>query len=230
MIINRPVGPHARKTGFRHYASLQRWVIHLQNLQPISEDEMIAVFLRTELASSRLTPTIRDVLARDRRDSWIISDPDLSNASDNAYRSSVLSSYRGFRRDRELFCGFPATVRWYRAVVTKETLARVRYINYDYWVDLSGGSRLPADAAARIRGGVEVFGVSNAGFWHLANVIAAGTTFPELIIVGAHEASPLILVEGHARLTAYYLRPENIPAKLQVIVGYAPNIAEWELY
>jgi hypothetical protein len=30
-------------------------------------------------------------------------------------------------------------------------LAAVRYLEYDYWGGLSGGNRLPADHAARIR-------------------------------------------------------------------------------
>lgn len=202
----------------------------MQHLRPISEDEMIAVFLRTELPSSRLTPSLRDILARDGRDQRIIGIPDLANAADNVYRRAVLGAYRGFRRDAELFRGFPAAVRWYRAVAIPEDLAHVRYINDDYWVGLSGGSRLPADAAARIRHGVEVFGVSNAGFWRLADAIEAGATFPELIMVGAQEAAPLTLLEGHARLTAYYLRPEHIPATLPVIVGYAHDIATWTLH
>ena len=33
-------------------------------------------------------------------------------------------------------------------------LAEVRYVQYDYWDELSGGSRLTVDAAARIRAGV----------------------------------------------------------------------------
>lgn len=202
----------------------------MRHLQSISEDEMIALFLRTEPPSSRLTPSIRDILARDGRDPRIISDPDLANASENAYRRDVLGAYRGFRRDAELFRGFPTAMRWYHAVATMEDLAHVRYINYDYWVELSGGSRFPADAAARIRHGMEVFGVSNAGFWQLADAIEAGATFPEPIMVGAQEASPLTLLEGHARLTAYYLRPEYLPATLPVIVGYAHDIATWTLH
>lgn len=33
-------------------------------------------------------------------------------------------------------------------------LRRVRYIDHDYWVELSGGSRLAIDAAPLIRAGV----------------------------------------------------------------------------
>lgn len=47
---------------------------------------------------------------------------------------------------------------------------------------------------------------------------------PELILVGAQEGGPLVLLEGHVRLTAYFLAPECIPPLLPVIVGYAPGL------
>lgn len=202
----------------------------MRHLKRISEAEMIAVFLRTELSSSRIVPTISELVQRDGRDRSVISDPDLSNTADNVYRRQVLGAYRGYGRDAELFAGFPSRTRWYRAVATKDDLTRVRYINYDYWNELSGGSRMPADAAARIRQGIEIFNVSNAGFWHLADAIAAGAIFPEMIMVGAWKGAPLTLLEGHARLTAYFLRPEAIPSAMHVIVGYARDIVAWGLY
>ena len=33
-------------------------------------------------------------------------------------------------------------------------------------------------------------------------------------------------LEGHARLTAYLLRPEALPAELLALVGYAPEFAD----
>jgi hypothetical protein len=42
-------------------------------------------------------------------------------------------------------------------VITPAELATVRYVDYDYWVELSGGSRLAVDAAPRIRAGVAPF-------------------------------------------------------------------------
>jgi hypothetical protein len=103
---------------------------------------MVAVFLQTEVASTRFAPTILAILRRDGRERRIIDHPDLSNAADNAYRRHVLGEYRGYGQDADVFKDFPADVRWYRASATKEDLARVRYINDDYWTALSGGSRL----------------------------------------------------------------------------------------
>jgi hypothetical protein len=138
----------------------------------------------------------------------------------------VLGEYRGYGRDADVFTKFPADVRWYRALITPAELARVRYIDDDYWIELSGGSRLATDAAARIRQGIEAFGVGNGGFWYMADALQSGASFPNLILVGADERSPLVLLEGHVRLTAYFLRPECIPQTLPVLVGYAPNMVK----
>jgi len=193
-------------------------------LHAISADEMIAVFLQTEVTSARFGPTVLDILRHDGRDRQIIDRPDLSAADDNAYRRQVLGAYRGYRRDADVFTGVPDDVRWYRALATRAELARVRYLDDAYWNSLSGGSRLAVDAAARIEQGVEPYGVSNEGIWSMAIALAAGVSFPELIVVGEDEHAPLMVLEGHARLTAYFLRPATVPAMLPVIVGYATGM------
>lgn len=78
------------------------------------------------------------------------------------------------------------------------------------------------DAAARIKRGIEVFGVGNGGIWHVASLVSAGASLPEPILVANDERSPLIVLEGHTRLTAYLLRPEYLPPELPVVVGYSP--------
>ena len=185
---------------------------------------MVSAFLRAELASPRFEPTLLAILERDGQDRSVIEHPDLASSADNDYRAQLLGEHRGYGRDKDVFTSVPPDVRWYRAQATKADLARVRYIDYDYWTELSGGSRLAVDAAERIRQGFGAFGVGNGGFWYLADALKAGASFPELILVGADERGPHILLEGHARLTAYFLAPECIPARLPVIVGFAPGL------
>ena len=196
----------------------------MQYLHPISEDAMVAVFLKTELASARFGPPILAILQRDGQEPQIIDQPNLTNPADNAYRRQVLGEWRGYQRDTDVFKDFPPDVRWYRAVATIADLAQLRYINDDYWIELSGGSRLVTDAVARIRQGIEAFQVSNAGFWYMVEALCAGAVFPELILVGKDERSPLVVLEGHVRLTAYLLRPNCVPTTVPVLVGYAPQM------
>ena len=185
---------------------------------------MVATFLRAELASPRFEPIILAILARDGRGRSVIEQPDLANPADNQYRAQVLSEHRGYGRDEDVFTAVPAEVRWYRAQATRANLEQVRYIDYDYWTELSGGSRLAVGAAERVRRGIEAFRVGNGAYWYLAEALKDGASFPELIMVGADENAPHVLLEGHVRLTAYFLVPDCIPPLLPVIVGYAPGL------
>ena len=196
----------------------------MQHLHPIPAAEMVAAFLRAEFASPRFEPIILAKLERDGRDRRLIEQPDLANPADNEYRAQVLGEHRGYGRDEDVFTSVPPAVRWYRGQATKSDLAQVRYIDYDYWTELSGGSRLAVDAAERIRQGIEAFHVGNGAYWYLAEALKGGASFPELILVGVDESGPHALLEGHVRLTAYFLAPECIPSRLSVIVGYAPGL------
>jgi len=40
----------------------------------------------------------------------------------------------------------------------------------------------------------------------------------------------LVLVEGHVRLTAFFLFPQVLPAELEVYLGTAEGLQEWGLY
>jgi hypothetical protein len=196
----------------------------MHDLHAISEDEMVAVFLQTEIASTRFDARILAILQRDGRDRRVIDRPNLDDADENAYRTLVLGEHRGYRRDADVFTAMPDDVRWFRARLTRIELTQVRYIDYDYWTELSGGTRRVVDGAARVRRGIEVFGVGNGGFWYLADALRAGASFPEPILVGTDEQSPLVVLEGHVRLTGYLLRPEYLPATLPILVGLSPQM------
>jgi hypothetical protein len=202
----------------------------MREIAPSSEDEMVAAFLRAEIAADRYAQRILEIMARDGADRQIVEMPDLADLQANAYRRQLLGDFRGYRQDRAIFNGFPDDVRWVRMRLARQELAEVRYIDYDYWLELSGGTRLAPAATRRIREGVTIFGVANDGFWELAAAWAAGVRFPELILVGTAEGAPLVLLEGHARLTAYFLRPDEAPAELEVIVGWSPELPRWALY
>ena len=88
----------------------------------------------------------------------------------------------------------------------------ILFINWDWWLELSGGTRRPRDAARRIRAG-EVAGVTAEEHEPLAR---ASATQPELIAATTPAHSPLVLVEGHFRLTAYALFPDYVPEELVI--------------
>jgi hypothetical protein len=142
-----------------------------------SEEDMVAVFLRGELSSDRFGPAVRDALLAGGELERVLADPDVNDQRANQARRAVVAATRGYGEDRELFEHFPTAVKWVRAQLAATELTRVRYIEYSYWNELSGGSRLAADAARRINAGVRPFGVSNERFRRAARALRSGVRF-----------------------------------------------------
>ncbi len=78
--------------------------------------------------------------------------------------------------------------------------------------------------------GRDVFGLSSQYFVDIAEALRQGAQFPTLIFVGRDEESYLVVLEGHARLTAYLTAPECLPTELEVIVGFSEQITQWGCY
>ena len=202
----------------------------MRKIRDSSEDEMIAVFLRTEFHSSRFHRDIVAHVQREGIDPHMLHVPDWQNAQENALRRTLLGAYRGYGRNEGYFIGFPTNVRWERATLTRQELEQVRYIEYDYWVEISGGTRMAVDGARNATAGMVVFGVKSSGLVYMANELQRGAQFPPLILVAKDVDAYLVVMEGHVRLTAYLIAPEYIPSKLEVILGYSEQIIDWGCY
>jgi hypothetical protein len=130
--------------------------------------------------------------------------------------ADVAERQRTWREGEGLFDGFPDDVEWERVALTRGEVLEIRYINWDWWLRISNGTRLPRVA-------VEVQGRDD-GDRAIAAAVAAN---PELIVVTDPERSRLVLLEGHVRLTAYAAFPACLPDELEVYLGTSPRIAEW---
>jgi hypothetical protein len=199
-------------------------------IKNITEDEMIAVFMKAEIGSFRFGGKIFEQLEKDNKHRGIVDNPDISNQEDNNYRKKLLGEYRGYGLNRELFENFPTDVSWKRVGLNKADLEKVKYINYDYWVELSNGSRLVKDGAKSILAGIEVFKNPNKNFLEAAESLKQGFVFPEIILVARDEKTDLVVLEGHLRLTAYLMEPNFIPEELEAIVGFSKDFDKWGLY
>src|SRR5437764_12076813 len=133
----------------------------MRRLRPSSEAEMVALFLRTELPAAGFRDTLHALRGRAGLTASLVTGPNLADPAENQAREQLLTAHRGYGTRIGLFEGFPHDVRWEWMAITPAELATVRYIDYDYWVELSGGTRLAVDAAPRIRAGVAPFGVSS---------------------------------------------------------------------
>lgn len=204
----------------------------MRRLRPSSEAEMVALFLRTELRSHRWQDDLRALLKRAGLPEHVITTPDLGGDIENQARLRLLTEHRGYGIRTEIFEGFPDDVRWQWMAITPAELARVRYIEYDYWAELSGGTRLAVDAARRIRAGVTPFGVPNDRVLAMAQAVAGGARFPPLILVtaGLGRRGDLVMLEGHVRLTAFMLARDRLPPELEILVGSSPTMARWDCW
>ncbi|KKP69200.1 MAG: hypothetical protein UR66_C0001G0082 [Candidatus Moranbacteria bacterium GW2011_GWE1_35_17] len=196
----------------------------------ISENEMIAEFLKAEYSSERFNSRLKSLLDKYSADHKLITEPNLKNKDDNIFRKTLLGEYRGYGRNQELFENFPNDVQWHIALLTPEELKQAKYIAYDYWKELTDGSRLAIDAVKNIQAGKEIFNQSNERFLSVAEAIKNGVKFPRLIFLASDKDSSVVVLEGHLRLTAFLLEPEFIPKNLEVIVGFSKNASKWDLY
>ena len=199
-------------------------------IRTINEDEMIAVFLACELGSFRFGDHLRQLLQRDAVEPAVIEAPALASEQQNKYRRRLLGEVRGLGHDRANFHGFPDDVTWERCFLTPNEVSRIEYCNYSYWLELSNGTRKPADGAARIKQGVkQIMRQSTENFRRGAAALRAGTTFREMILA-THDRTRLVVIEGHLRLTAYMMEPHLVPDELEVILGYSDRMTDWHLY
>jgi hypothetical protein len=202
----------------------------MRKISTITEDEMIATFLYSELNSPRFSAKVETYLQQHAVDRHLIQAPDLQDEQENAARRVLLGAYRGYGQSWGYFEGFPGQLRWERVGLTRQEVEQIKYIEYDYWVELSGGSRLALDGARRALAGIDVFGLSSRYFVDIAESLRRGAQFPMLICVGRDEESYLVVLEGHTRLTAYLIAPECLPSELEMIVGFSEQITRWGCY
>lgn len=190
---------------------------------------MIAKFLQAEINSPRFSAQINKQLAMQQLVANIITDPDTTNATENAARRQILDSYRDFSNRKELFAVFPQQVDWYlEQFDAQQLVSEVKYIDYSYWNELSDHTRSAVVAARNIAAGKEVFGVTNDGFYSASKSLQNGKQFSQLIVVSDFKQS--VVLEGHVRLTAYAMNRDKLPSQIEVIIGYSEEMARWECF
>lgn len=202
----------------------------LRLLGRVDEAAVIAEFLRAEIDSPRFGPRVRARLETDGRDLRVITHADTSSAADNAYRAALLHGYRGTGGSAPLLEGLPTDFAWHRASLPREELGELHYIDYPYWNELSAGTRSPVVAAERIHAGLRAQDRPNDGFRALASRLCAGADLGMPIAIASGPATPLIVLEGHTRVTAMALRPECLPAHIELYVGFAAAVRDWMYY
>ncbi|MDY0097395.1 MAG: hypothetical protein RBS01_03540 [Candidatus Dojkabacteria bacterium] len=196
------------------------------NLNPISEDEVVSIFLRGELKSKRFSQEIVNAIKKLNGDENLIINPDLTKSEENILRKEILEETRKYISREGLFEDFPNDIKWYRVEFSSDFLInQVKYIDYDYWIELSNGSRLPKDAVEKIKNNKRVFNLPYDNFLEASEEFKKNKSFDEIIIVS--DGTSYVVLEGHLRLTVYALNKEILPKKVPVIIGISEQMREW---
>jgi len=172
---------------------------------------VVAAFLHAELDSDRFGAELRAALARAGADETLVTAADLDDRAANERRRTVLGDYRGDYLGTVL-----DDLSWRRAELEPREVLEIHFIAWDYWLDITGGSRLPGDAAARLRAEGE----------RPTHTRVAGP----LIVVRAGPGERLVVVEGHVRLTALAMSPETIPVDVEILLGEGESVRRWGNY
>jgi hypothetical protein len=192
---------------------------------PVTEAQVVLAFLRGQINSSRWGGHYRAYLQHHRLSRrQLIDRADITDPAQNSERMKLLRAASG-----KIFRGFPGRITWIRRMIEASELGHLKYAKAEPWMELSGGTRWVADGARNldtVPAGNDRFNVSA----HVRAVIEAlrtGKIFPELILVEG-DSGDLILLEGHARATAYVA--DGIKAPVAAYIGSSPKMRQWLFY
>lgn len=203
----------------------------MHDFRPAAESEVVLAFLRGEIDSDRFGNDVRRALT-DAGGLELVRSPDLGSEAENRARERALAAARGWR-DTELFEGFPETVDWYHGVLQPDVLSRVRFIDYSYWNELSGGSRRPSDVLPTLRSGKLPAWLTELGTdWcsEFAAQLATAEVVDDPIVMATPDLGDLVLLEGHARLTAIFVGGLQRRLTVRAYLGLSAEIEQWDCF
>lgn len=177
-------------------------------VERVDEAVVVASFLRGEVTSRRFRAEVRAAVGDER----LVTEADVDDFAANERRRRALVAYRG----EYLGDLFERVSTWWRAELAPREVLEIRYIAWDYWLELTGGTRLPRDGAARWRA------EGSDDRYELGG--------EPLIVIRAGPADHLCVVEGHVRLTVLAMNPESMPQRLGVLLGEGEAVRGWTSY
>lgn len=190
---------------------------------------MVAAFLQAEIDSSRWREYILPRLTRLQLTQDMLRSPDVTDSMQNARRSDLLGIFRGWRRDTFLFKGWPKGLEWSVVALCKDDLTNVFYAQAGEWGSLSRDTFRLTDGANRIKGGDPTIpsDVPVATIRDIAEAMRQGSAFPLTIAIGSTDGERIVMVEGHARMTAHAIAGGK--REIEILLGSGPmeTVRSW---
>jgi O-antigen/teichoic acid export membrane protein len=201
----------APKDLIRSGSSRTAWV-----LRGISEDEVIAEFLKSDFHS----PEFRDYQESLRE---VVSNPNLDNTVDNAKRRALL-----FIRHLALWKEIPTGTEWYEVEINDADLDQIRAFPRAQWRKLAQGDFSITGIAEAMRTRQHLV---DRPFLSKMSAISAQFLeeepgFSSVILIGLNQSEPLTVLDGNHRLVAAMLASPGSLKKLRFLCGLSPRMTQ----
>jgi hypothetical protein len=200
----------------------------VQGFSSVRRSEVVLAFLRGEIDSARFGDDVKRAIV-EAGGIDLVANPDLVSAEENTARENALSIARGWP-NTEIFEGFPKEVEWYRGVLAPANLERVRFMEYSYWNELSGGSGRPIDVLPTLRAGKLpkwLADLDTSWCFEFASRLADADRIDGIIVMATPDLSDLVLLEGHARLTALFVGGLQRKLIVNSYLGVSTALKNW---
>jgi hypothetical protein len=186
-------------------------------IRRVSEDEVIADFLRTDFSNSAFDEyheTLRG----------LVLTPHLDDANENAKRRALL-----FIRHFSLWKELPEGTEWFEAEIGMADLDQIRVFPRAQWRKLARGDFGITAIAERLR---TFRSHGEAGKAFLSKIGALGTGLRQdadpgaVLLIGLNESEPLTILDGNHRLVAAILTSPETVSKFRFLCGLSPRMTE----
>jgi len=187
----------------------------LRILQPMSEHQVIAEFLRSEFHHPEFEEYRNEF-------EYLVTRPNLESARENALRRALLFLRRGAMW-REL----PDDTEWFKVELTRSDLERIRFFPRAQWRKVAEGSFYLTDMVDCLR--VKWQESPEDEFFRklrrLTTSVQEGLTSPTVLLIGIDAQSPLTILDGNHRMAAAMLaQPPADLDTLQFFCGLSKSM------
>jgi O-antigen/teichoic acid export membrane protein len=185
-------------------------------LRPISEDVVIAEFLRSDFHGSAFRnyhESLHDIVMK----------PNIEDAQQNAIRRALL-----FIRHLALWVELPVGTEWYEAELTEANLDQITVFPRAQWRKLAGGNFSLKEITSAMRNRQDL--VDQPFLEKIASIgreyQKADQGFSAVILIGVTENEPMTVLDGNHRLVAAILESPSGLGKVRFICGLSPRMTE----
>lgn len=197
-------------------ARASRFAQPIRLLRPVTEDEVIADFLKSEFERPvfrEYHETLHDLVYK----------PKLDDVAENAKRRALL-----FIRHFALWKELPTDTEWYEVEIKETDLEKIRVFPRAQWRTFAPKTFSIIEVADRMRARQDV---DASPFRSKIATIGARLLQPDddlgsVLLIGIRENETLTVLDGNHRLVASMLTSPSRTQRLRFFCGFSPKMAE----